>query len=151
MSKSLRGKGVPQSSKAVWIKHFARRCGATDFMSPHKGKPPFRTVSFAALWARHKGVVRQLPHRVSKARCRTFEAEDLFANFVQIVDARGSYSLRHGTRANGAYNSCSVMRPPQKEKPTYDTPLCKKFLSTCLFKTTYETGNHHPRRGGVAE
>ena len=109
MSKSLRGKGVPQSSKAVWIKHFARRCGATDFMSPHKGKPPFRMVSFAALWARHKGVVRQLPHRVSKARCRTFEAEDLFANFVQIVDAQ----------------SRSVIKPLKTENQLMTLPCAK--------------------------
>jgi len=49
MSKSLRGKGVPQSSTAFWIKHFARRCGATDVMSPHKGKSPCRTVHSRAL------------------------------------------------------------------------------------------------------
>ena len=36
MSKSLRGKGGTQLITAFWIKLVARRCGATDVMSPNK-------------------------------------------------------------------------------------------------------------------
>ena len=43
MSKSLRGTGVSESSRAFWIKLFAHRCGATDVMSPHKGDSQCRT------------------------------------------------------------------------------------------------------------
>ena len=180
-------------SKSLREKYFARRCGATDVMSPHKGKSPCRAVSFGAPWPRHKGLARQFPQRVLKARCRTFEAEDLFAHLVQIADAGTSYPLCLGTRADGAHpslESClpqrwptllqilqifgeqsttqpgpiqlhrvqigrlltlpcaksfypnafsrqhSATKPPRNENATYDTPLRKKFLSRCLFKTT---------------
>ena len=39
MSKTLRGKGVQESLPAFWIKLVARRCGATDVMSPTKTTP----------------------------------------------------------------------------------------------------------------
>jgi len=156
-------------------------------MSLHKGKSPRRAVSFGAPRPRHKVLVRHFPQRALKARCRTFEAEDLFAHLVQIADAGTSYSLCLGARANRAHpslESCLPQRWPtllqilqifgeqstaqpsrpglktqlltlpcaksfypnafsrQHAKPeiiinaTSDTPLRKKFLSKCLFKTT---------------
>ena len=82
---------------------------------PHKDNPQCCTVSFAAAWRWYKGLVRQSPQKVSKARRRTFEAEDLFAHLVQIVDAGRRYSLCLGTRANGAhpsFESCLPQRWP---------------------------------------
>ena len=75
---------------------------------PHKDNSQCCTVSFAAAWRWYKGLVRQSPQRVSKARRRTFEAEDLFAHLVQIVDAGRRYSLCLGTRANGAHSRQAV-------------------------------------------
>ena len=81
----------------------------------HKDNSQCCTVSFAAAWRWYQGLVRQSPQRVSKARRRTFEAEDLFAHLVQIVDAGRRYSLCLGTRANGAhpsFESCLPQRWP---------------------------------------
>ena len=54
MSKTLRGKRVQESLTAVWIKLFARRRGATDVMSPHKGNSQCRSEGLLGAHCRER-------------------------------------------------------------------------------------------------